>query len=258
MRITLVFATLIIFFLTSCRSNKLQKKGVDIGKANVDSTVTGGKLVINELDFSQIRFKSDVDLSSKAISQKFPITIHIQKDAVIWASVSIGLEIGRAKITQDSLVFMDRFNRRAYMGTWNELSAASGFELSYNILQSMLIGDMPFPIESNDQINMGASVSSVLQERNGMVFDNKIDNTVQKLFEVKGKDPGSGSALDLSFKSFITENSRMLPSVISMILSGKTDAKLEVKHSRIEFVESGLSFSFSVPANYKIERLPGI
>lgn len=252
----------IIIIVVSCKSGKLQKKGVDLGNSTEEpgksTSITKAELEINRFDFSQIRFKSDVDLQSKAISQKFPITIHVQKDAVIWASVSIGLEIGRAKITKDSLVFLDRFNRKAYLGTWDELSYTTGFNLDYNTLQSLLIGDMLFEISDTDSIETSGSVSTVFQEREGLGFVSKIDNTVHRLFELGGKDPKSGATLLLNFKSFISENNRLVPSVISMLLSGNSDTKLDVKHSRIEFQDSGLSFAFTIPANYKIEKLPGL
>lgn len=258
MRVFLILMSLVV--MVSCKSGKLQKKGVDLGRDQKDSSaVTETAFKLDAVQFNQIRFKSDVDISSKAFSQKFPINIHVEKDKIIWASVSIGLEIGRAKITQDSLVFMDRFNRKAYMGTWQELSRASGFQLDYNILQAMLIGDMIFPITADDQVVLGSSTSSVLQKRDGLAFESKVDNSVYKLFEVLGQDPKSDSRLNLNFKSFVTENNQLVPSVISMLLSGKTDAKLDIKHSRIEFLDQGgLSFAFNVPANYKIEKLPGL
>jgi hypothetical protein len=251
---------ILVVLATACKSGKLQKKGVDLGKESSDSLkVSPSEFRVDETSFNQVRFKSDVDIATKSFSQKFPITIHVEKDKVIWASISIGLEIGRAKITQDSLIFMDRFNRKAYVGTWEELSKTSDFDLNFNILQSMLVGDMLFPIESNDKVVVESVISSVLQKRANLDFESKIDNTVYKLFEVIGTDPKSKSQLNLSFKSFVNENSRMTPSVISMLLSGRTEAKLDIKHSRIEFLDAGgLSFAFSVPTNYKIEKLPGL
>jgi hypothetical protein len=256
MRLLLILVSFAM--MVSCKSGKLQKKGVELGKETSDSSAVAA-FKVDPTEFNQIRFKSDVDIASKAFSQKFPITIHVEKDKVIWATVSIGLEIGRAKITQDSLVFMDRFNRRAYIGTWDELSKTSDFELNFGILQAMLVGDMIFPVENNDEIILGNPTSSVLQKRAGLNFESKVDNSVHKLYEVKGTDPKNDSQLNLSFKSFVTESNRLVPSVISMLLSGKGDAKMDIKHSRIEFLDAGgLSFSFNVPANYKIEKLPGL
>ena len=258
MRLLLILISVAV--MVSCKSGKLQKKGVELGKETKDSSVAGAAAFrVDATDFNQMRFKSDVDIASKAFSQKFPITIHVEKDKVIWATISIGLEIGRAKITQDSLIFMDRFNRRAYMGTWDELSKASDFKLNFSTLQSMLVGDMIFPVEDSDEVVLGNATSSVLQKRAGLNFESKVDNSVYKLFEIQGDDPKTGAKLSLNFKSFVTESNRLVPSVISMLLSGKEDAKLDIKHSRIEFLDAGgLSFSFNVPANYKIEKLPGL
>lgn len=258
MRIYHILTVLLILIMASCRSGKLQKKGIDLGKTQADSTVLHSDFEVAEPRFTELRFKSEADISSAALSQKFPVTFHIRKDSIIWASVSIGLELGRAKITKDSLFFLDRFNRKAYIGTWEELSRASGFDLNYSLLQALLTGGMLFPAGEGDQVEPGSTVSQIRQVRNGVSFESRVDNSVNKLFEVTGEDPRNGSKLELGFSRFVTRNDQLIPSVISMLLTGKSNARLEITHSRIEFAEEGLSFSFSVPASYKTEPLPGI
>lgn len=254
------FSLILLVFFTSCKSGKLHKKGKDLAEV---APITGeGKgshsLNLKSLDFNEVKFKSDVNIKSKAISQGVPMTIHVKKDEVIWASVSIGLEIARAKITQDSLVFLDRFNRRAYIGTWEELSESANFELNFNILQSMLLGNMIFPILDNDKVVIEKEIASISQLRSGKDFESKINNIEGRLFEVKGYDPASKSSLEMSYKGFITEKQHLVPTLINLILKGQESAELSVKHTKVDFVESGLSFSFNVPSSYKILKLPGI
>lgn len=258
MRIHHMLTLLLLLLTASCRSGKLQKKGVDLGKATTDSTATPGALVIAEPQFTELRLRSEADISSATLTQKVPLTIHIRKDSIIWASVSIGLELARAKITKDSLIFLDRFNRKAYIGTWEELSRTSGFDLNYNLLQAVLTGGMLFPAEAKDEVEPGSGISLIRQVRNGITFESRIDNSVHKVFEVRGNDALRGSALELGFKRFITQNEQLIPSVISMLLTGRSNARLEITHSRIEFMEGGLSFSFGIPGSYKTEPLPGI
>lgn len=249
-----------ILLLASCKSGKLHKKGVELGSDTTQVTETREieKYSIPSINFAQIKFKSDVDIDSKAFSQKFPLTIHVEKDKAIWASVSIGLEIGRAKITPDSLMFMDRFNRKAYVGTWGELSRASNFDLNFGLLQSMLLGDPLFEVQDQDTILSDGNNVEVKQERAGKLFSTKVDNTYKKVFEIDGEDKALETRLLMLFKSFTQHGAQWLPSIINMDLSGKTAAKLEVKHNKVEFVNDGLSFSFSIPSNYRVEKLPGL
>lgn len=258
MRITPIVTVLLVLLMASCRSGKLQKKGVDLGKTTADSAVFTPDVSVTGPQFTELGLRSEARISSAALSQKFPVTFHIRKDSVIWASVSVGLELGRAKITKDSLIFLDRFNRKAYIGTWKELSGSSGFDLNYNLLQAVLTGGMLFSSEAEDVVEPGSSVSLIRQVRNGVSFESRIDNSVNKLFAVKGEDPRSGSKLELSFSRFIEQKEQLIPSVISMLLTGRSDARLEITHSRIELADEGLSFSFSVPSGYKTEPLPGL
>ncbi len=249
MKSSLIWSLVIMVLATSCRSGKLQKKAVEIGKENSEVAFNP-----KELEFSQLRMKSEVDLKSSFLNQKFPIVFQIQKDSLIWASVSVGIEIGRAKITRDSLMFMDRFNRKAYLGTWADLKATTGFELNYSILQSILVGNMVYAIESGDELESSGGISTLSQKRGGMDFVTKADNSVQKVFEVKGKDPASSTELAIGFKGFVTESNQLLPTIIEMILTDK--AQMTVRHSTVEFSNGGLNFAFSVPSSYKKERLP--
>ncbi len=258
MRIYPLLTALLMVLTVSCRSGKLQKKGVDLGKNSGTSALGHPDFSLAEPRFQELRLRSEAAVSAGTFSQKFPVIFHIRKDSMIWASVSVGLEVGRAKITRDSLVFLDRFNRKAYIGTWEELSRASGFDLNYPLLQALLTGGMLFPVEEQDKLEAGSAVSVLRQVRNEVTFESRIDNSVHKVFQVAGEDPRLKTRLDLAFSRFITQEDQLIPSVISMLLTGRSNAKLEVVHSRIELTDQGLSFSFGIPESYKILPIPGI
>jgi hypothetical protein len=249
--IVLVLST--AFF--SCKSGKLQRKSVELGKS--DSTSIAG-FQLDEVVFKQLRFKSDVDVVSAQFSRKVPLTLQLQKDQMIWGSISIGLELGRLKITPDSIQVMDRFNRRAYVGTWEELRKSTEMDLNFSLLQAVLTGGMPFPVESKDVLQAEGNSWTVIQERDEKRFRSKIDPTEHKPFEVLGEDPKTASTLSLHYKHFVREKDQLLPSLISLVLGGKNTASLEITHTRIEVLEEGLNFSFQIPSSYKIERLPGL
>lgn len=252
MRIGLYFC-IVLFISISCRSGKLQKKGVDLGKEEVPVGMedSGKKLEVDNLDFKQLKFKSDVDISSKSFNQGFPMTIQIEKDKVIWASVSIMVEVARAKVTPDSLQILDRFNRKYYTGTWQDLRDAFQFDLSFEMLQALIVGNLIFNELPGDKKNIGDQVSVLLQERGNLSFETKVDNAFRKIFEVKGNNPKTQSELVLSFKSFIEKDKGMLPSLIEMKLSGDKKLDLVIAHTKVDFYDEGLNFSFNVPAGYK-------
>lgn len=251
----ILLAVVISLSLFSCKSGKLQRKGVELGRS--DSTEVSA-FRVDETEFKQLRFKSDVDVVSSQFTRKVPLTLQLQKDAVIWGSVSIGLELGRLKITPDSIQIMDRFNRRAYVGTWEELRRSTGLEVDFSLLQAVLTGGMPFPVEESDEIAVEEKNWKVVQERDGKRFTSKIDPTEHKPFEILGEDPGTQTSIALNYQRFVREKEQLLPSLISLVFSGKTKANLEITHTRIEVMEEGLNFSFQIPSSYKIERLPGL
>ncbi len=251
----LIIAVLLSLSLFSCRSGKLQRKGVELGKADPTSAAA---FRIDEAAFKQLRFKSDVDVVSAQFTRKVPLTLQLQKDEMIWGSISLGLELGRLKITPDSIQIMDRFNRKAYVGSWEELRRSTGLDVNFSLLQAVLTGGMPFPVEEGDAVQTEGGNWTVVQERDGKRFTSKIDPAEHKPFEVLGEDPKTQSTVALQYKSFVREKEQLLPALISMVLGGKTKASLEITHTRIEVMEEGLNFSFQIPSSYKIERLPGL
>ena len=126
------------------------------------------------------------------------------------------------------------------------------------MLQSMLIGDLLFKVEEQDQIKYENNISNLLQARQGISFKSKIDNSAKRVFEVQGSDSKSQTELAVAYKSFVGQEHQLLPSLISMILNGSTSTSLEIQHSKIEFQDGGLNFSFTVPSSYKRVRLSEI
>ncbi|MFT4735828.1 MAG: hypothetical protein ACI9K1_002792, partial [Arcticibacterium sp.] len=83
----------ILLIQASCKRSKIQKSIADLPKVNfskVDSTSLDQevKLNIQESDFEYLKLKSKIDFRSENLSQSFPANVHIQKDSVIWISVS--------------------------------------------------------------------------------------------------------------------------------------------------------------------------
>ena len=69
-------------------------------------------LEVSESQIEVLKIKTKVDLKSTLFSQSFPANIRLKKDSVMWISVAVGIEVGRALITQDSIFVIDRISRK--------------------------------------------------------------------------------------------------------------------------------------------------
>ena len=72
----------------------------------------------NKFHFNTLVCKASVDAKTPKLSTGFSANIRIKKDSAIWVSISpaLGIEVMRAVLTKDSVKFVDRINKRYYIG----------------------------------------------------------------------------------------------------------------------------------------------
>lgn len=88
------------------------------------------------LQISRFNLKIDAGESSKS----FKGSLRIERDRVIYLTIipAMGVEMFRLKLTPDSLMFIDRFNKQYYAGDLSLIEDAWGVELDFNTVQSFL------------------------------------------------------------------------------------------------------------------------
>ncbi|WP_341226260.1 DUF4292 domain-containing protein [uncultured Arcticibacterium sp.] len=260
-RLLILFCLLFVQF--SCKRSKIQKSIAELPKsdiAGIDSTLIApsvSDLVIQESDFQYLKLKSKIDFQSENLSQSFPANIHIKKDSVIWISVSVGIEAARCLITQDSIQFLDRINRKYYELSITELSEQFNFDFNFSILQSLLIGNLPFNKRDKDQVILNSLYTSLFQQARNIKIENQIDNVSHKLTTVLAEDLGGKSKLGVSYSDFFQEvNGGVVPhAIFAKIDVYRGDiiktSTLDFKHTKFEFLDSELRFPYAIPKSYQ-------
>ncbi|KPM48626.1 DUF4292 domain-containing protein [Jiulongibacter sediminis] len=259
--LTYVLLCSLMFFQVGCKRNKLQKSIAEIPKSEID-TVDSLQIeeVLNfeiiESDFDYLKLKSKIDLQSEAISQSFPANVHIQKDSVIWISVSVGIEAARCLITQDSILCLDRINRTYYSLSIEDLSTQFNFDFDFKLLQALLVGNLPLDRKPGDRIEPNSLYTSLFQNANNISIENQIDNVTHKLNTILAEDVQGKSKLGISYADFIPLlTGQLVPhSIFTKIDVLKGDeiktTTLEFKHTKFEFTDQKLRFPYSVPKSY--------
>jgi hypothetical protein len=155
----------LLSFQFACKRSKIQKSIAELPKMETvaaDTTTISEenvKFIINESNFSYLKLKSKIDFQSENLSQSFPANVHIKKDSIIWISVSVGIEAARCIITTDSILFMDRINRKYYGLSIKELSQQFNFDFDFSLLQSLLIGNLPFVQNKKDRVRLNSKLA---------------------------------------------------------------------------------------------------
>jgi hypothetical protein len=235
------------------------------GKNKADSSVivsgqtTTAKLLIiaqpDELDFNYLKIKSKVAFSSPELSQTFPATIHVKRDSIIWISVTVGLEVARGIITPDSAIFLDRLNRNIYQFGYQELSEFMGFDVSFGLVQALLVGNMPIYVREQDTVTATGGFITVKQKVGELAVENTIDELINKLTRVSAQRENTPNRLIITYSNFTETDNGKIPQRIDtrvekISIEPEATTSINIEHSKFEFLERDLRFPFNIPKSY--------
>ncbi|MCP9762806.1 DUF4292 domain-containing protein [Lacihabitans soyangensis] len=266
----LFYLGFVIVSVSSCRSHKMKKNSIVLGTTSTDSVAvvkdTVSKTEVakeekvyfesKEIDFEKLKIKSKISIKTAKLDQTIPATIHVKKDSVIWISIALGLEAARVSINPDSIFLLDRLNRKYYKVSFNELSTAFDFDINFNMVQSLLVGNLPVKKDSSDIFKKLNDFNSILQSRNNIDIENRFDLVQNKLFFIDAKDKKTDTKLNINYKSFVSEDNKLVPTIISLLILGKNEAKIEFEHSKFDFLDRNIRFPFNIPKGYSLEKIP--
>ncbi|WP_255069700.1 DUF4292 domain-containing protein [Lacihabitans sp. LS3-19] len=209
-----------------------------------------------DVDFEKLKIKSKITLKTEKINQTIPATIHVKKDSVIWISIAMGLEAARVSINPDTLFLLDRLNRNYYKVSFVELSKQFDFEIDFKMIQSLLVGNLPVALDTNDVYFKKNEFNSIIQSRNDVSIENRFDLNKNKLYYIEAEDKKTETKLNIDYKSFIIEDNKLVPTIISLLILGKNEAKIEFEHTKFDFLDRNIRFPFNIPKGYKLEKIP--
>jgi hypothetical protein len=226
------------------------------------------KMADAEFKYTYFNARCNVTLiDDKKNSTELRGQLRIQKDSIIWISLSpaLGIEAARLMVTNDSIRFINRIDKTFFEG---DISLVNNYFLTtidFDILQALITGN---DIEGYEDGNFRASIDA-------MQYRLTATNRVKQKKYLKQKDtpnvlvqniwlnPNNFKIMSLNIKEFGEENKRlqafyddfetingqMVPASINFELQGGKKINLKIKYSRIE-LDILQTFPFKIPDNY--------
>jgi hypothetical protein len=218
---------------------------------------------IQEVNFDYLTAKSK--FSFKGANQDFDntnVNIRIKKDSVIWISVTgIGFEVARGLITPDSIVFVDKFHKDYFVFSYAQLSKQYNFDLNFALLQSIIIGNLPFKQSEGNKFVKENEFFVLKQTQGRLNVDNYIGETNLKLTRLKALENPTNNTFDLDYQDFKPVSTYLFPfeSLIKLDVKSQQDQQVKqttmrIKHSKIELPTQSPGFPFTVPSGYTRKR----
>ncbi len=216
-----------------------------------------GTLVITafQYDFLQSRAR----LSFQGPDDRFSATatIRMQEDSVLWMSVSpgLGIEVMRCLATSDSVRVIDRLNKKNYLFDYPALSRKLGFVLTFDLLQAIVVGNLPFPDLARRKIRRDDPFFVIEQAADSILLFNYVNSQSAKLERVQATETNSKSQLVLEYKAFEALDGKLFPHETDVRLAPAARAQgtttLNIRHTKVEALTSSPGFPFDMPGNFE-------
>jgi hypothetical protein len=273
----LIISVFILFSTTSCKRQRMHKKEVmkvdstvknETTKVQVSTETTKTEVVVTpeikapkidvkpaEIDFKYLNIKSKVNFTAAGESQSFPVNIHIKKDSIIWLSIVVGLEGARGIITQDSVIFLDRLHRTYYKYDFASLSKQFNYPINYDLVQSILIGNMPIKKREIDEVIKQSGGFMIKQQEKFIRVENFIDEVSLKLQKLNASDESGSSKMQIDYSNFLNMSNLLMPQDIKAQIDAQQNGKIlqtlvNLQHNKIEILDQSPGFTFSIPKSY--------
>ena len=240
-----IVAVLMLLVLSSCN-----KKFSDIFDR------VGNRLVVDDVQFEYLSAKVKVDFDSEKQSISGTANIRIEKDSVIWVSLSPGLgyEAARVLITTDSVLILNKHEKTFMDFSFPEISEKLDFDLNYSLVESVVIGNLIYPYVRERVVKSG-DMYTYSQIHSGFQFDNFIGAKTMKLEKLNVKDTLTNNTVSVTYGDFQLVNEEVFPFLIKAALEyqkeGKKKTTIDLEYKQANIEEKPLRFPFNVPQKYE-------
>lgn len=259
-RFHLLAAGLSMLLLAGCK-----RPPVRSDRPATDSTETAKTPDFNveEIDFRYLTAKSKLSFKSNEQDIKnASVNIRMRKDSLIWFTVGqLGITGARGLITRDSVRIVNILQREVYQYSFAELSQKFGVDLHYDLLQSVIVGNLPIKRSRRDRVSKGKDYFLLRQDEGKIMVDNYIGERDRKLKKLEVKEQTTNTALKLEFEDFTDLNSFLFPysSLITVNYQPREGTQpyqtlIQIKHQKVDLTDDALSFPFSIPSRYERKK----
>jgi len=232
-----------MIFLTSCKRNtSLLSRGKE-------------KLEIIDPDFkyltSKAKFKFDHEDKKVSATANF----RIRKDSIIWVSITpgLGLEVARVLVDRNHVYVLNKLDKEYSEYNFEELSKEYGFDFSFDMIQSVILGNLSEPYR-DQKLDKTDSFYSYQSQKGRYNFSNFIGAKSHKLEKVQVLDDSTKNTISVNYRDFVMVDQQIFPNEISAVIDYDSELRpnteIDISYNKLTIESIPLSFPFKVPSRY--------
>lgn len=260
-------------FLTgfySCKSlHKAEVPKVKENKKPLDKTAPDLQQLISDNSFKAKTLTAKASVKSVIGDQEtsFNINLRIYTDSVIWISITplLGIEVARVKITRDTVMFIDRLNKKYSISGFQYLNELLQVNVDFDIIQGVLTGNL-FAYKKNKfnsvYIEEQYYILSTLSKRNlqrsledrdinkPIVQDLWVNDTTYRVIRLNVEDQRRNKSLLSDYSDHRQTDGGLFPFKSNTVIQAEKILKVEIEYNKIN-LNSDIEFPFNIPEGYE-------
>lgn len=255
----------VFIMLTACKSTRPMMKA-PLKEEGPEYLYSG--LKDHELRFDWLTVKFDASYKLKRNTTNFKGQIRIKKDSLIWVSITpaLGIELFRMVITNDSVKYVNRFNKEYFIGDYALVSRFLQIHIDFDILQAIMLGndfqfyetntfrasidDQLYKLTTTERRKIRKEAEDVSSDPVVLLQNIWLDPESFKIRKLDVKEyMKDNRKLTATYNDFISLDDQMYPSALNFEIQADNVIKIRIDYSKVTLNEP-MVFPFSIPENY--------
>jgi hypothetical protein len=228
------------------------------------------KMKENQLNYNYLNAKLSISYQEGKKKTDLRGQLRMKSDSVIWISFSSALGIAAARVilTDDSIKFINRLNKKYFKGEYNLVDSLLNTSIEFSILESMIVGN---DLTHYDVNKYRASIDGglyriTIQERRKIKksfksgeVDSKVliqniwldpyDFRIRKV-DLKELNDGDNKKLEVIYENYQPIDDQMFPEKMTISITSQKSIRIDISFLKVE-LNNPLDFPFKIPKKYK-------
>lgn len=258
MNVSAIQAVVILFLMISCHAPKKMISQKSTEKAITDTNKSQAAVTPFPYNFKRQdwnTFMSKLDIQYESTDYPLPVSsfsgqLRMVYGQSIWMSVSVPLigEIGRALITRDSIIVLNKYQRCYFKEPYQFINRFISIPVSLEKLQDLLTGNPILSTQNTINDTNGLILSSKLED--SLLLQNVWASIIDLWVSRSGfVDKSTGRDLDIRFQNRNSENGYFFPSQIVLSIQKPSAAQAHIGLNSIQINQSFQS-ELKIPNGY--------
>ena len=214
------------------------------------------KIGDKQVQYNTLLLKAKADLSINGNDNDVSMNIRMQKDKVIWVSVTAiaGIEVARALITPDSIKILNRLESSYTKKPFDYVYQFANKQVNFKTLQTILIGNaLPGTLTESSTVTPMAGQIQVKGDLSGLAYLLlfAVNNT---LIQSNLTDKAASQALSVNYSDYANFMNQAFPQSVNIKSSASNkNISIDLKYNYVG-VNEKVDFPFSVPKRFTVKN----